>query len=312
MRTLSAGDIKGNWCTVLLPINQDETIDFSRLSAEIDAFISINPDGMYCNGTAGEFYNLTEDEFDQVGILLAEKCNSAGIPFQIGVSHMSPVISLERLKRSVDLKPGAVQVILPDWFFPTYQECVTFLNKMSESAGEIGIVLYNPPHAKKRLTPAELFQLTYDVPHLVGLKVADGDDSWYQEMTKVAEKISVFIPGHKIATGHKLKVSHGAYSNMACLNPKAAQLWADQILIDLEKALELESRINQFLSGFIAPLIAGEKYSNQAVDKMLAAIGGWADIGCRLRWPYRSLSTDLIGRLRPKAKEMIPEFFIEL
>jgi 4-hydroxy-tetrahydrodipicolinate synthase len=45
--------------------------------------------GIYSNGTAGEFYNQTEDEFDQISFLLAEKCNKVQMPFQIGCSHMN-------------------------------------------------------------------------------------------------------------------------------------------------------------------------------------------------------------------------------
>jgi 4-hydroxy-tetrahydrodipicolinate synthase len=35
---------------------------------------------------------------------------------------MSPKISLERLRRVIALKPGAIQIILPDWIIPTMPE----------------------------------------------------------------------------------------------------------------------------------------------------------------------------------------------
>ena len=37
----------------------------------------------------------------------------------------------------------------------------------------------------------------------------------------------------------------------------------------------------------ITPLLGREGYSNASADKLLAAIGNWADVGLRLRWPYR-------------------------
>lgn len=310
MKPLSAKEIIGNWVTLLLPINDDDSIDYERLAEEIDYLISVKPDGIYSNGTAGEFYNITEREFARVSMLLAEKCNHAKIPFQIGVSHMSPVISFERLKRIFELQPSAVQVILPDWFKPTDEEAISFLSKMAEAADEIGLVLYNPPHAKRNLTPQEILQLKQHIPQLVGVKVPGGDAQWYEEMKVVSEQLSVFIPGHNIATGHKLGVSHGAYSNMACLNPKAAQVWTDQIKTDLEAALELESRIHVFLEKHITPYISELHYSNQAVDKLLAAIGGWGDIGTRLRWPYRGIPGEEARRLRPMAIDQLPEFFV--
>ncbi len=312
MQPLKSDQIKGNWVTVLLPINADESIDFNCLNDEIDVLVSVKPDGMYCNGTAGEFYNITEAEYDTIARMLADKCNQAEIPFQIGVSHMSPVISLERLKQTVDLKPSAVQVILPDWFRPTDAEAIDYMNVMAETASDIGLVLYNPPHAKRVFSPGELLHLQEKVRGMVGVKVADGDDQWYDEMKPLAQRISVFLPGHRIATGYKKGVCQGSYSNMACLNPKAAQLWSDQIHEDLDGALELEVRINRFLDQHIVPFITQQKFSNQAVDKMLAQIGGWSNIGLKLRWPYKSVPEYQAKRLRPIAEKLIPEFFVSL
>lgn len=64
---------------------------------------------------------------------------------------MSPQISLNRLQAVKYLTPGAVQVILPDWFPVTMEEAIIFLQRMEEVADGIPIVLYNPPHAKKIL-----------------------------------------------------------------------------------------------------------------------------------------------------------------
>lgn len=151
MNPLSSDEIYGNWATLLLTTDKNGDIDFFKLNDEIDVLIDSQPNGIYSNGTAGEFYSQTEDEFFRISELLALKCEKAGIPFQIGISHMSPQISLHWMKIIKYLKPGAVQVILPDWFPPTLEECVIFLQKIASEASENNLVLYNPPHAKKHL-----------------------------------------------------------------------------------------------------------------------------------------------------------------
>jgi len=45
------------------------------------------------------------------------------------------------------------------------------------------------------------------------------------------------------------------------------------------------------------------------VDKLLAGIGGWAEIGTRLRWPYRWLPVSLVSELRSEAQRMLPAFY---
>lgn len=308
MMPLKSQEIFGNWATLLLPVNDDDSINYNQLENEIDIIISCGVNGIYSNGTAGEFYNQTEDEFDKIHLILADKCNRAGMPFQIGCSHMSPKLSLERLRRSVELKPSAVQVILPDWFPPSMPEIINFLEKIVEVAGPIGVVLYNPPHAKKQLKPEDFFSIKKAGVSLAGCKVAGGDANWYAEMKRLVPELSVFVPGHSLATGIS-RGANGAYSNVACINPSVAQLWYEMMLTDMTKALELEKRIQLFMIKFIVPYIKIGGYSNQAVDKLLAAVGGWTDLSTRLRWPYKWINQADVPELRKGCKEILPEFF---
>ncbi len=306
---LTSQNLRGNWGTLLLPLGSDDHIDYPVLNGELDYLITAGLDGIYSNGTAGEFYNQTEDEFDGICELLGRKCAAAGIRYQIGVSHPSPVTSLERLKRSLYLKPDAFQVILPDWVIMTKEEQIIFLQKMAAEAGGIPIVLYNPPHAKQVLTPEDYHSLKESVPTLIGIKVAGGNAEWYRKMREQATHLSVFVPGHKLATGLKESVAAGSYSNIACLSPKGAQAWWALMQTDLDKALEIQQRILNFFEECIIPYQhAG--FSNPALDKFLAAVGGWFPIGTRLRWPYRWIPQDEVVAARAKAKMHIPELLV--
>ena len=304
---MRADEIRGNWATLLLAWKNDDSMDLARVADEIDILISMNVDGVYANGTAGEFHALTEDEFDSVADLLASKCERSAMLFQIGVSHMSAQISLDRLRRVVSLKPGAVQVILPDWFPVTETEARIFLQRMAEMAEGIGLVLYSPPHAKVVFRPSVIGRLARQVPSLIGLKTAGGDDAWYASIRGQLSQLSVFVPGHLLASGIQ-RGAHGSYSNVACLNPAAAQRWADQILTDLPAALDLERRLRLFMDNHIAPFITQHGFCNAACDRLLTILGGWADVGQRMRWPYRGIPASEAERLRPVAQALIPEF----
>jgi 4-hydroxy-tetrahydrodipicolinate synthase len=102
--------------------------------------------------------------------------------------------------------------------------------------------------------------------------------------------------------------AHGAYSNVACLNPAAAQRWTNQLDLDMEGALKIEQRLRQFIDEHIAPFITRHGYCNAACDRFMAGIGAWADVGDRMRWPYQSIPASEATRLRPIARELIPEF----
>ena len=192
MNPLSSVDIYGNWATIFLPIEADERINFEKLGHQIDLLISMKLNGIYSNGTAAEFYNQTEEEFDKINFLLAEKCNAVNQRFQIGCNHSSPKLSLERVRRSVELKPGAIQIVLPDWFPPSFNEILHFLEMIAKAADHVPLILYNPPHAKVRLLPKDYHRIKEIGLPLAGCKTAGGDEAWYAEM-KMIPDFSVFV-----------------------------------------------------------------------------------------------------------------------
>lgn len=308
MNPLRADEIRGTWGTLLLPLNADDSIDFSRLRADIAAMADAGLAGIYSNGTAGEFHTQTEEEFDELSATLADECSRRALPFQLGVCQMSAQLSLARLRRVKSLAPGAVQVILPDWAAPTFEEAIAFLARMAEEAAPIGLVVYNPGHAKKTFTPGEWREVVTRVPGIVGMKVAGGDAAWYAQMKDVMAQVSVFVPGHTLATGRTLGAA-GSYSNVACLSPRGAQRWFESMTTTAAHALETERRIQAFLKAHIIPLITEQKYSNTAIDKLLAHIGGWSKAGARLRWPYRSVPDEEARRLGEIAHQELPEDF---
>ncbi len=308
MHPLAASQIAGNWASVLLPVNGDDSIDWARLENQVDALIAFGVNGIYTNGTTGEFWSQTESEFDRLSRTVAERCERAGLPFQLGACHVSPQLTLERIRRSRQLSPGAIQVTLPDWWPPNDDETLAAMVKFAEAAAPVGLVLYNPPHAKRRLQPADFGRLRRALPNLVGIKVMDGDAEWYAAMRTEAAGLSVFVPGHHLATGWPQGAA-GAYSNVACLQPRGAQRWYETMRRCPDAALDLEKRVQKFMQDRILPFREEQGFSNFALDKLLAAIGAWTDAGTRVRWPYRSIPASEAERLRPGARELMPELF---
>ncbi len=310
MRAFSAREIRGTYATVLLPITAEDRIDFDRLADELVVIAASGVDGLYSNGTAGEFYSLSEDEFTRINELVAQSCEAAGLPFQLGASFPTPQLALERVRRAADWRPTAIQVILPDWYPPTLEESIAFLDRAAEVANGIPLILYNPPHAKRVLTPEELFTVCERIPALVGFKVGAGDDTWYARMAPVLARASVFVPGHTLATGYRHGAA-GSYSNVACLQPRGATRWNRLMETNLEQALLQERAIQSFMTRHILPFREQAGYSNMALDKLLAAIGNWAEIGTRLRWPYRGVDASAAAALAPVARRELAFLFVE-
>lgn len=309
MKPLSAADIRGSWATLLLPIDARDGIDFGLLAEELDHFVAAKVSGVYSNGTAGEFYTQSEDEFDRINCSLAERCGRANLPFQIGVSQPSAQLARERLRRAKALQPSAFQVTLPDWYPPQMPEVMAFLETMAAEAAPIGLIVYNPPHAKRRLAPVEWAEIAARVPGVQGMKVAGGDDAWYAAMRPLFARLSVFIPGHLLAEG-LARGAHGAYSNVACLSPAGARRWYEQCMTDASAGAALGRRIAGWWQANISPLIARDGLTPMAADKAAAVAGGWLPgLTPRLRWPYQPAGDKAIRRIAASAREELPELF---
>ena len=271
--------------------------------------VSAGVAGIYSNGSACEFWSQSEEEFDRINGLLAEVCTEARMPFQIGASHTSPQGTLGLVQRARLLRPSGMQVILPDWLPVGVEEAIVFLSRVAKEADGIPLILYNPPHAKPLLNSAELLQVVSAVPEVVGIKVMGGDADWYAEMKPVLEKISVFVAGHRMASGCQ-QGARGCYSNVACLSPAGAQRWYEQIWTDPERALALEAKLVAFWMAHAGLLKEEQSVSGTAIDKMMACAGGWLPgMTARLRWPYRFVDEATAAEVGRAARKDLPELF---
>ena len=298
---------QGIWGTILLPITEHDQIDWGALAEELDVLAASGLAGIYANGTAGEFHNQTEAEYERLVSLVAQKAQAAGMPFQIGVSNTNPRIARDRLRRLQPLQPSAAQFTLPDWWVPSAPELEQFMAGLQEAAGDIPLILYNPPQAKLRLSLAQIAELRRLAPNLVGAKLPGGDAAWYAERRRLLPNFSVFVPGHTVAFGRPLGAD-GAYSNVACLGPRGAQHHWQLSATAPESAVELERRIQQFMAQHVLPLVGSHGLSHPALDKMMAEVGAWGPVRARMLWPYASAPQDAIERARTALRDLLPEF----
>lgn len=308
MRHFSAEEIKGIWGTVMLPILKDQSIDWEVLEESLKFTLKAGLNGIYTNGSAGEFHNQTEEEFEKVSEIVAKNAGNASVPFQLGCGHPNPLISLERIKRVKSFSPCAIQVILPDWIVLNKKEVLYFLEKLANAATPIGLVIYNPPHAKQKLLPKDYAAFLMEDLPIIGCKSAGGDDDWYAEMNNLPKPFSFFIPGHKMVTGINLGAK-GSYSNIACLHPLAAVRWYRMMQQNPKQAKLIEKQLLVFFEEEIFPLILEEKFSDVAIDKFLASIGNWSATGTRLRWPYIGIDPERSFEKRSALIKYVPELF---
>ncbi len=309
MEPLTAVTLNGTWSTLLLPLTESDEIQWDGIDHQLHALANAEVDGIYFNGTASEFYSQSNNEFLRLARTTATFCESNGIPFQIGASHAHASESLQRIEQTRELNPGAFQVILPEWTSLTWEEILRFLQRLVTAATPVPLVIYNPPNAQKVLTPSEWCQLVSELDGIIGIKVLGGDSEWHTEMRPAAEQLSVFVAGIHLASGMIQGCASGSYSNLACLSPKGAVRWGRRIITDPDLALQQEAQIRKVFQSAMTPYRG--RFSNSALDKALAAAGGWATVSAKLRWPLSSFPITEVQKLSTQFRAGLPFLFEE-
>lgn len=309
MNPLTSDTLQGTWSTLLLPLDESDSIEWEGIDRQLDALSAAGVDGIYFNGTASEFFTQNEEEFLRLARTTAAYCEEKGIPFQIGASHAHASDALKRIERTRELNPGAYQVILPEWTPLNWSEIIAFLRRVIATAAPIPIVIYNPPNARKVLTPEEWDRLSREVDGIIGMKVAGGDAAWHEAMRPSAEKLAVFVAGIRLASGTINGCASGSYSNLACLSPRGAVQWGKLIFDNPTEALRQEAEIQSVFATAIAPYRG--KFSNTALDKALASAGGWAGLSSAIRWPLSAIPQSEIPQLAARFREGLPFLFEE-
>ncbi len=76
---------------------------------------------------------------------------------------------------------------------------------------------------------------------------------------------------------------------------------------DIEKAKNIENKINNFMKIHILPLAS--RLSNTGLDKLLASVGGWGPISEKVLWPYEGATFEEVKKIKTIAKQELPELF---
>lgn len=292
----------------MLVVDDGGSIDWIATRETITSLCAAGVAGIYSNGTACEFHCQTEAEFDRLTELVADVAGQSNTPFQIGVSQSNPRVARERARRAAGVKPAGLQFTLPDWWPPSDKEVVRFAAGLSDACDGIPLVLYNPPHAKRRLTIDGIATLRAAVPAVIGAKLPGGGADWFAQARDKLPGFSVFVPGHSLASGYN-QGAHGSYSNVACLSPSGALAWWDDIVAENSEALETEQRVQRFIAEHVLPFRARYQVSDAALDKAMASAGGWGAMRPDLLWPYSSVPHDEIAPLSRAARAAFPDWF---
>ena len=158
---------------LITPMNDDGSVNFSRLSTLVDDQIKGGIDALVICGTTGEKSTLGYDEHIRV-IETAAKANGGRVPLIAGTGSNDTVYSVGLCADAEKAGADAFLMVTPYYNKTSQRGLVAHYNYIADRVSK-PIILYNVPSRPGVAIKPETFKELSKHPNIVAVKEANGD-----------------------------------------------------------------------------------------------------------------------------------------
>jgi 4-hydroxy-tetrahydrodipicolinate synthase len=158
---------------LVTPFREDERIDCSAWQLLIDTLIAAGVDGLFVNGSSGEFCSMDLEE-RTVALRFCEQAIAGRVPVIVNVGSISTRETIALAQQAQGIGVDAIAVITPYYIRPTQQELTDHLVDVCRAV-RMPVLAYNFPfHGGVELAPETLAAVAAKAPNLAGVKDSSG------------------------------------------------------------------------------------------------------------------------------------------
>ena len=199
---MSVKKLKGVLTAIVTPVDAQDQFNEAAMREQIDRQIAAG-NGIFCGGTNGEFFALTESEKRSVAeVTMDQVAGRASV-----VGHVGEVSTAEcvRVGRHIaSLGVDAIAAITP-WFVPLSQDDLHYHFSTIADALDVPVYLYNiPARTGNTITPETALRLAAH-PNIAGIKDSAGT---YESLTGFLN-VAKQVPGFAVFNGPDSLIHQG-------------------------------------------------------------------------------------------------------
>lgn len=282
--------VKGIVAAMVTSMHDDESLNFQEIENQVNRQIAAGVDGVFCLGTNGEAYILSEDEKLRI-IETVVKAADGRVPVYAGTGMPGTADTIRLSKKAKELGADVLSVISPYFAAISQDEIYNHYAELA-SAVDLPIVMYNmPARTGNNIAPDTVARLS-KVDGIVGVKDSSGNfDNMkqYIELTD-PETFSVLSGNDALVLWNLLAGGSGGITAVANIYPEVmVSIYKYFLQGDLEAAKTAQDSIRPIRNCF--------KFGNpNTVTKTAARIAGNPVGPCRR--PFCSLSDAAVEKIR--------------
>ncbi len=290
--------------TALLPWTDDDVLDEGMFREEIRYLVGAGIRHIYVFGTAGEGYDLRDDEFRHIVQVFQEEMDGPGLYPMVCVLSLSTRQVLERVEMAYRLGIRAFQLALPSWGALKDAEIKRYFHDVCDRYPDCSFMIYNIGRSGRVLELPQFMRLAEEIPNLVAAKHTQPNLIQLDRLLRSDCPLRFFLAEGGWAYG-ALVGECGYLAALGVANPKLAHRYFEAGLRkDSATLFSCQAEMLDVVYHLLE--VAGDAMDG-AYDKITMKLA-LPRFPLRLRGPYTSPTEEAFARHRDYVREHFPHW----
>ena len=287
-------NLRGTMVVMVTPFTEDGELDEQGYRKNIDWYIAEGIHGLICNGSTGEFANMTKEECSRTLDITLDQAGGR-VPVMAGTAANTTRESIERTQTAQKAGADAAMIVNPFYGLPNQEELYQHFKAVADNS-DINIMLYNNPwYSGVDMQPETVARLA-ETKNIKYIKESTADVRRVHEIQRLSgENIDVWCGWEDLAYECFLMDCGGWVCPTANLFPFSCANLFNLVQEDKkEEAKELYFKLLPFLNYL---------EDGDLLAKVKAGMNALGHNGGVPRRPFLPLGPDRIGELKKMIKE---------
>lgn len=157
----------------ITPVDSSGRVDEDKLRGYVDWLIEHGVDGLYPNGSTGEFVRFTAEERRRIVSIVVDQ-TAGRVPILAGAAEANAKETIAACDAYGEMGVRAVAIVAPFYYRLSSEGVYAYFREIA-SAVSVDVTLYNIPLFASPIDVATVVRLASEYPRVVGIKDSSGD-----------------------------------------------------------------------------------------------------------------------------------------
>lgn len=167
------GRISGILTPNITPVDSSGRVDEERLRGYVDWLIERGVDGLYPNGSTGEFVRFTAQERRRIVQVVVEQ-TAGRVPILAGAAEANVKETIEACEAYGAMGVRAVAIVAPFYYRLSADGVYAYFREIADHVS-VDVTLYNIPLFASPIDVDTVVRLASECPRVIGIKDSSGD-----------------------------------------------------------------------------------------------------------------------------------------